>query len=54
MIKEIYKGVTIRKYGTERGEGVYPICFTNDLDGKRDAIMHDTLEEARKYIDKHS
>ena len=51
MTTEIYKGVTIRKYGTQPGESVYPICFTDDLSERGQVKMHDTWEEARKYID---
>lgn len=54
MTKEIYKGVEIRKYGTQMGEGVYPICFTDDLSERRQVKMHDSWEDARKYIDLYS
>lgn len=54
MTTEIYKGVTIRKYGECIGEGVYPICFTDDLENtkERKAILHDCWQDARKYIDR--
>jgi hypothetical protein len=57
MVTEIYNGVTIRKYGTRRGESVYPLCFTDNLDKKdvtRKVVMHETWEDAREYIDNHS
>ena len=51
MVTEIYKGIVIRKYGTKRGESVYPICFTDNLKEKGKPVLHETWEEARKYID---
>ena len=52
MTTEIYKGVTIRRYGTQQGESVYPICFTDDLTMGR-VKVHDSIEDAKAYIDKH-
>lgn len=56
-----YKGVEIREYGTCPGESVYPLCFTDDLekknmcnsDGGNLVKMHDSLYDAKVYIDAH-
>lgn len=57
----IHNGVEIRQYGTCPGESVYPLCFTDDLeklnlcndDGENFVKMHDSLEDAKAYIDSH-
>ena len=51
MNKTIYKGVEIRQYGTMRGEGVYPLAFTDDLAEEGQVRMHETIEDAKAYID---
>lgn len=53
MSTEIYKGVVIRSYGTDPGEGVYPLCFTDDLSGRKsvNCQIHDDLFSAMAYID---
>ena len=56
-----HKGIEIRQYGTCPGEGIYPICFTDDLDelnmcnsdGGNIVKMHDSLYDAKAYIDLH-
>ena len=54
MTKTIYKGVEIRQYGTMCGEGIFPLVFTDDLDGKNFGrpIIHDCRFDAEAYIDK--
>ena len=57
----MHKGVEIRQYGTQPGESVYPLCFTDDLeqqnmcnsDGGNVVKMHDSLWDAKAYIDQH-
>ena len=52
MTSTIYKGVEIRQYGTERGEGVYPLAFTDNLDDEnRGPVVHDCMFDAKEYID---
>lgn len=55
MTKENYRGVIIRKYGERPGEGVYPLCFTDNLQDPADhqPVLHDTWEDARQYIDRY-
>lgn len=54
MRKITYKGAEIRTYGEKEGEGVYPLAFTDDLDGSNNGrnIVHDCLSDAKAYINK--
>lgn len=55
MTKEVYKGVEIRRYGTKVGEGIYPLCFTDNLkdNSSKKPVLHDDIDCAMEYIDEN-